>query len=86
MTKPYIPPESGLKPITDLDRKTSPVAGACFALFIVLGFFSTIYATSFEKLNLFPDSAERGLVHDFVRGSHCALPCLVHRKPLKFAS
>ena len=54
MTKPYIPPESGLKPITDRDRKTSPVAGACFALFIVFGFFSTIYATSFEKLNLFP--------------------------------
>ena len=55
MTKPYIPPESGLKPITDRDRKASPLAGACFALFIVFGLFSTIYATSFEKLNLFPN-------------------------------
>ena len=54
MTKPYIPPESGLKPITDRDRKASPLAGACFALFIVFGLFSTIYATSFGKLNLFP--------------------------------
>ena len=55
MTKPYIPPESGLKPITDRDRKASPLAGTCFALFIVFGLFSTIYATSFEKLNLFPN-------------------------------
>jgi len=55
MTKPYIPPESGLKPITERDRKTSPFAGACFALFIVFGLFSTIYATSFGKLNLFPN-------------------------------
>ena len=55
MTKPYIPPESGLKPITDRDRMASPLAGACFALFIVFGLFSTIYATSFEKLNLFPN-------------------------------
>ncbi len=55
MTKPYIPPESGLKPITDRDRKASPLAGACFALFIVFGLFSTIYATSFGKLNLFPN-------------------------------
>jgi len=55
MTKPYIPPESGLKPITERDRKASPLAGACFALFIVFGLFSTIYATSFGKLNLFPN-------------------------------
>jgi len=55
MTKPYIPPESGLKPITDRDRKASPLAGVCFALFIVFGLFSTIYATSFGKLNLFPN-------------------------------
>lgn len=54
MTKPYIPPEAGLKPITDRDRKASPLAGACFALFIVFGLFSTLYATSFGKLNLFP--------------------------------
>jgi alginate O-acetyltransferase complex protein AlgJ len=54
MTKPYIPPEAGLKPITDRDRKASPLAGACFALFIVIGLFSTLYATSFGKLNLFP--------------------------------
>jgi len=54
MTKPYIPPEAGLKPITDRDRKVSPLAGACFALFIVIGLFSTLYATSFGKLNLFP--------------------------------
>lgn len=55
MTKPYIPPEAGLKPITERDRKTSPLAGACFALFIVFGLFSTLYATSFGKLNLFPN-------------------------------
>jgi len=55
MTKPYIPPEAGLKPITDRDRKASPLAGACFALFIVFGLFSTLYATSFGKLNLFPN-------------------------------
>jgi alginate O-acetyltransferase complex protein AlgJ len=55
MTKPYIPPESGLKPITERDRKTSPYAGVCFALFIVFGLFSTLYATSFGKLNLFPN-------------------------------
>jgi alginate O-acetyltransferase complex protein AlgJ len=55
MTKPYIPPESGLKPITERDRKASPLAGACFALFIVFGLFSTLYATSFGKLNLFPN-------------------------------
>lgn len=55
MTKPYIPPESGLKPITERDRKASPLAGACFALFIVFGLFSTLYATSFRKLNLFPN-------------------------------
>ena len=54
MTKPPIPPESGLKTITDRDRKVSPLAGVCFALFIVFGLFSTIYATSFGKLNLFP--------------------------------
>jgi alginate O-acetyltransferase complex protein AlgJ len=54
MTKPYIPPEAGLKPITERDRKASPLAGACFALFIVFGLFSTLYATSFGKLNLFP--------------------------------
>lgn len=55
MTKPYIPPEAGLKPITDRDRKASPLAGACFALFIVFGLFSTLYSTSFGKLNLFPN-------------------------------
>ena len=55
MTKPYIPPEAGLKPITERDSKTSPLAGACFALFIVFGLFSTLYATSFGKLNLFPN-------------------------------
>lgn len=55
MTKPYIPPEAGLKPITERDRKASPLAGACFALFIVFGLFSTLYATSFGKLNLFPN-------------------------------
>jgi alginate O-acetyltransferase complex protein AlgJ len=55
MTKPYIPPESGLKPITERDRQTSPLAGACFALFIVFGLFSTLYATSFGKLDLFPN-------------------------------
>jgi alginate O-acetyltransferase complex protein AlgJ len=55
MNKPYLPPETGLKPITDRDRKTSPLAGVCFALFIVLGLFSTLYATSFGKLNLFPN-------------------------------
>ena len=55
MTKPSIPPEAGLKPITDRDRKASPLAGLCFALFIVFGLFSTLYATSFEKLNLFPN-------------------------------
>lgn len=55
MTKPYIPPEAGLKPITERDRKASPLAGACFALFIVFGVFSTLYATSFGKLNLFPN-------------------------------
>ncbi|MEI8399757.1 MAG: cell division protein FtsQ [Alcaligenaceae bacterium] len=54
MTKPYIPPESGLKPITERDRRTSPFAGACFALFIVFGLFSTIYAVSVGRLNLFP--------------------------------
>ena len=54
MTKPYIPPEAGLKPITERDRKASPLAGACFALFIMFGVFSTLYATSFGKLNLFP--------------------------------
>jgi alginate O-acetyltransferase complex protein AlgJ len=31
------------------------LAGACFALFIVFGLFSTLYATSFGKLNLFPN-------------------------------
>jgi alginate O-acetyltransferase complex protein AlgJ len=55
MTKPYIPPEAGLKLITERDRKASPLAGACFALFIVFGLFSTLYATSFGKLNLFPN-------------------------------
>lgn len=55
MTKPYIPTEAGLKPITDRDRKASPLAGACFALFIVFGLFSTLYSTSFGKLNLFPN-------------------------------
>jgi hypothetical protein len=40
MTKPYIPPEAGLKPITERDRKASPLAGACFALFIVFGVFT----------------------------------------------
>lgn len=55
MTKPYIPPEAGLKPITERDRKASPFAGACFALFIVFGLLSTLYATSFGKLNLFPN-------------------------------
>ncbi len=55
MTKTYIPPEAGLKPITDRDRRASPLAGACFALFIVFGLFSTLYATSFGKLNLFPN-------------------------------
>jgi alginate O-acetyltransferase complex protein AlgJ len=55
MTKPDIQPESGLKPITERDRKTSPLAGACFALFIVFGLFSTIYATGFGKLDLFPN-------------------------------
>jgi len=55
MTKPYIPPEAGLKPITERDRKASPLAGACFALFIAFGVLSTLYATSFGKLNLFPN-------------------------------
>ena len=55
MTKPYIPPEAGLKPITERDRRASPLAGVCFALFIVFGLFSTLYATSFGKLNLFPN-------------------------------
>ncbi len=55
MTKTYIPPEAGLKPITERDRKASPFAGVCFALFIVFGLFSTLYATSFGKLNLFPN-------------------------------
>lgn len=55
MTKPYIPPEAGLKPITERDRRASPLAGVCFAMFIVFGLFSTLYATSFGKLNLFPN-------------------------------
>lgn len=55
MTKPYIPPEAGLKPITERDRRASPLAGVCFALFIVFGLFSTLYATSFGKLKLFPN-------------------------------
>jgi alginate O-acetyltransferase complex protein AlgJ len=65
MTKPYIPPEAGLKPITDRDRKASPLAGACFALFIVFGLLSTLYATSFGKLNLFPNGIAWS---PFVRG------------------
>lgn len=65
MTKPYIPPEAGLKPITDRERKASPLAGACFALFIVFGLLSTLYATSFGKLNLFPNGIAWS---PFVRG------------------
>lgn len=54
MTKPHIAPAMGLKPITERDRQTSPAAGLCFALFIVFGLLSTIYATSYGTLNLFP--------------------------------
>jgi len=47
-------PESEPRPVTHLDRLTSPLAGICFALFLVGGIATTSYAVISQNLNLFP--------------------------------
>ena len=47
-------PESEPRPITCLERMTSPLAGICFALFLVSGIATTGYALLSKNLNLIP--------------------------------
>lgn len=48
-------PESEPKPITELDRSTSPFAGICFALFLFGSVATTGYALMNQNLNLVPE-------------------------------
>jgi len=47
-------PESESRPITQLDRSTSPFAGICFSLFLIGGIVTTGYALVSQNLNLIP--------------------------------
>ena len=47
-------PESEPRPITQLDRSTSPFAGICFSLFLIGGIVTTGYALVSQNLNLIP--------------------------------
>jgi len=48
-------PESEPRPVTHLDRLTSPLAGICFALFLIGGVATTGYAVIGQNLNLIPN-------------------------------
>jgi len=48
-------PESEPKPITRLDRRTSPLAGICFALFLFGSVTTTSYALLNQNLKLMPE-------------------------------
>lgn len=45
-------PESEPRPITQLDRSASPLAGICFSLFLLAGITTTGYAIISQNLNL----------------------------------
>jgi alginate O-acetyltransferase complex protein AlgJ len=50
-------PESEPRPITQLDRSTSPFAGICFSLFLIGGIVTTGYALVSQNLNLISKEA-----------------------------
>jgi alginate O-acetyltransferase complex protein AlgJ len=47
-------PESEPKPITELDKSSSPFAGICFVLFLFISLASTVIALLGNNLNLLP--------------------------------